>query len=321
MKKSTKIRLITASSLILIGCIIFLGVMSVLNWDFKKLYADKYETNYHKITEKFSNISVDTKTADLEFLLSDNGDCKIECYEEKKAKHSVKVEEDTLIIKIENKKAWYEYIGINFKSPKIMVYLPNKEYSALTVNQSTGRLKLPEGFKFSSIDAKLSTGDVECLASATGLIKLKATTGKLSLKDSVAGAVELSATTGDITVSNLKCEGEFKTATSTGKVNLANLTCEKLVSTASTGNITLNKVIANDKLTIKRSTGDVKLSGSDAAEIFIKTSTGKVTGSLLTDKTFVTKTDTGRIDVPSSKTGGICEINTDTGNIKITIEK
>jgi len=41
---------------------------------------------------------------------------------------------------------------------------------------------------------------------------------------------------------------------------------------------------------------------------------------LLTDKVFITKTDTGSINVPDSITGGRCEIKTDTGDIKITVK-
>ena len=45
MSKITKIWLIIAASFVLIGCIIFGGVMTMLKWDFTKLSTDKYETN------------------------------------------------------------------------------------------------------------------------------------------------------------------------------------------------------------------------------------------------------------------------------------
>ena len=41
MKKSTKAWLITAGSLVLLGCIIFVCTMSVLKWDFQKLSTVK----------------------------------------------------------------------------------------------------------------------------------------------------------------------------------------------------------------------------------------------------------------------------------------
>ena len=88
----------------------------------------------------------------------------------------------------------------------------------------------------------------------------------------------------------------------------------------STGDITLKNVIATEKFSIETDTGDVRFESSDAAEIFIETDTGDIIGSLLTDKIFITHTDTGRVDVPKTVTGGRCEIITDTGDIVLKIK-
>ena len=81
----------------------------------------------------------------------------------------------------------------------------------------------------------------------------------------------------------------------------------------------LKNVIANEKFDIERSTGDVKLELCDAAEILIRTDTGSVTGSLMSDKVFIVSADTGRVNVPKTTSGGVCQITTDTGDIRITI--
>ena len=60
---------------------------------------------------------------------------------------------------------------------------------------------------------------------------------------------------------------------------------------------------------------------SDAEELFIKTDTGDVTGTLLSAKEFVYETDTGRVKLPETTTGGKCEIITDTGDIHIEIKR
>ena len=90
--------------------------------------------------------------------------------------------------------------------------------------------------------------------------------------------------------------------------------------TGTTGNIALDNVIAADKLSITRSTGNVSFDGSDAAEITVRTDTGNITGRLLTDKVFIAASDTGSVEVPRTVTGGRCEIDTDTGNIRIEID-
>ena len=111
MKKSTKAWLITAGSLVLLGCIIFVCTMSVLKWDFQKLSTVKYETNTYDVTDAFNDISLTTDTADIIFALSDDGKCRVECYEEENAKHSVTVENNELVVKINEQKSWYDYIG------------------------------------------------------------------------------------------------------------------------------------------------------------------------------------------------------------------
>ena len=100
MKKTTKVWLTIAGVLVLVGCIIFAGVMTMLKWDFTKLSTVKYETNVYEIAEAFRDISITTDTADVRFVPSGDGKCTVECYEAENAKHSVAVENGTLTLKI-----------------------------------------------------------------------------------------------------------------------------------------------------------------------------------------------------------------------------
>ena len=118
---------------------------------------------------------------------------------------------------------------------------------------------------------------------------------------------------------DVSCTGEVSVNVSTGKAYLTDFKCKSIISDGNTGDIYLDNVIAEEKLSIKRSTGDIRFNGSDAAEIFVETDTGNVTGTFLTDKVFIAQTDTGRVDVPKTTSGGRCEIITDTGNIKISV--
>lgn len=83
--------------------------------------------------------------------------------------------------------------------------------------------------------------------------------------------------------------------------------------------MTLKNVIAAETFSIERSTGKVRFDGCDAAEILVKTGTGDVKGTLLSEKIFIARSNTGRVDVPQTVTGGRCEIITSTGDIEIHI--
>lgn len=317
MRTRTKVWLIIAASLVLIGCIIFGGVMSMLKWDFAKLSTSKYESNDYEIREDYKHISIITNTADIVFVPSESPMTWVSCYEQKSNMHSVSVKDGTLEIDIVDTRKWYEYIGINFGTPKITVCIPQGEYGKLSIKSSTGDVEIPEGFKFESIDISESTGNVTNYASALEGVKIKTTTGNICVEKASAGAIDLSVSTGKVTVSGVTCDGEVTVGVSTGKVMLSDTQCKSVISSGSTGDIILSNVIATERFSIERSTGDVRFDGCDAADLFVKTDTGDVSGSLLTDKVFIAKTDTGDVDVPKTATGGRCEITTDTGDIEI----
>ena len=213
MKKSI-IWIVTISVLLLIAGIVLYSLAR----------SCKSETHEYEILENFKDIKITTDTADIQFILSQKPNSFIVCEEEKNAKHSVIVKENTLRIEVDDNKKWYEYLDINFCTPKITVYLGKSEWSNISLETDTG-------------------------------------------------------------------------------------------------NILLDNIIATGKLSIETDTGNVNLEACDASEVFIKTDTGHIKGGLLSEKVFIAHTDTGRIDVPKTVTGGRCEVETDTGDIKITIQK
>ena len=302
MSKCAKIWLIIVSSLVVLGCGFFAGVMTMLDWDFTKLSTVKYETNEHQIEKDYKSISVITDTADIVFVPSTNMETSVVCREQNNMKHSVTVQDDTLVIEVADTRKWYEHIGIFFSSPKITVYIPSGEYALLSVKGDTGDVEIPNAFNFDSIDISVSTGDIKNYACASDNIKIKTTTG-------------------DITVSDITCEGDVNIQVSTGDARLDDISCKSVISSGSTGDISLKNVISTEKYSIERSTGDVQLDRCDAAEIYIKTDTGDVRGTLLSEKIFIVATDTGRVNVPKTITGGRCEITTNTGDIRIKTEK
>lgn len=320
MNNAKKIWLIVAASLVVFGLLTVFVVMSIFGWDFGKLSSVKYETNTHVITDEFEKISIDTTTADIVFVPSADGERRVECYEMKKAKHMVFVEDGTLNVKVEDTRKWYDYIGINFGSAKITVYIPADEYNSLYVNSATGDVEIPNNFSFGSIDVSVRTGDVKCMASASGEMKIETTTGDITVGDVRAAAASLFVTTGDVRVSSLSVDGDIVIGVGTGDVRLSNVTCKNLVSRGSTGDITLNRVIVNENLSIHRGTGNVIFDSCDSSELYIKTTTGDVLGSLLSEKIFLATATTGDVDVPKTVNGGRCEINTTTGDIRITIK-
>jgi len=316
MRKQT-IWLIIAASLIVIGGVIFVMAMSAHGWDFKGLSTTAYETNIHTIAEEYHDITVITDTAHVTLKPSDT--TTVTCYEASNAKHTVSVVDGVLTVKLVNKKQWYEYIGIHFRTPTLTLAVPQGTYGALTVTASTGDVTIPREFTFENVDITESTGAATVEASVTGQMKLHASTGAVCVSNAAVGALDLRVSTGVVTVKNVTCAGDARVVVSTGKTTLDDVTCRSLYSEGSTGDLTLKNVVAAETFSLERSTGNITFDNADAAEIAAKTDTGDVTGSLRTEKVFITETDTGRVEVPKTITGGRCEITTDTGDIRMTV--
>jgi DUF4097 and DUF4098 domain-containing protein YvlB len=322
MKASTKIWLIAAAALILVGALILCCVMIETKGEFMKLNTDNYETNHYAVEEEFSGIKTITDTADIEFVLSDDGKVKVTCYEKSKIRHSVSVKDGVLMIEAVDTRKWYDHIQLwGFENSKITVYLPEGEYGDLTVKASTGDVKMPKALCFETMDISLSTGDVESHSSSLGTMKIQTKTGDISVSGVKAGAMEISVSTGDITVKGAECADGFAVKVSTGKTRLSDVTCTDLTSQGGTGDLTMENTVAAGAFEIKRTTGSVRFEACDAAEITVTTGTGDVKGSLASEKIFITKSKSGDIHVPETTSGGKCKVTTNTGDIIIDIAK
>lgn len=300
MKKQSKFWLITAFILITIGFSSFFILSLFIKFDYTKLSTVTYKTQTHDVNCGFTDILINVDTADVEFKLSSNDKCSVTCFESEKEPHTVKVEDKKLIINYSDNRNVLDYISIQFSKPKLTINLTKQQYNSLTVKCSTGDVIVANDFSFNEVDITVSTGDVKLNANSSE-VKITSSTGRISVKDINANNLTLSASTGDI--------------------DLKGVNCTNLTISLSTGELEMRNVIATEKFNIKTTTGDVDFESCDASEIYIKTTTGDVEGSLLSGKTFTVNTTTGKKRVPSSTSGGKCEITTSTGDVEIMIKQ
>lgn len=280
MANNKKTWLWVALALLLTGLTVFVIAMSVNGWNFRKLSTTNYQTNTYEIHESFEQIFVETDTADVVFLVADDGKCKVVCVEENSLNHTVQAKNGKLTIRKTNTKKWYHHISpFHFDSTKISVYLPQTTYDTLSVETDTGDVQI-EGFAFTKLAVETDTGDIR-------------------LKNISANAVNLSVETGDI--------------------KLSHLTVKTLGIESDTGDVELNDTVAETTLQIETDTGDVELTRCDAGNIFIETDTGDVSGTLLSGKSFTAISRTGDVEVPPSTTENPCTILSDTGDIEISL--
>lgn len=338
MGKAMKILFFGSAFAVALMVLWFLFLLVLNGFSLTALAGGEFKTEEHEISDGFQNISLNTKTGDITLLPSEDGKCRVVCYEREKTGSLVTLLGDTLVVKPNDTRAWYEKM-FSFGNAKITLYLPQREYSALTVSGSTGDVKINDGINVKTLTVTQSTGDVVIGKISVGEASVTVSTGDILLNGiSSEKDVKATSSTGDITLKNINCGGDIEVKLSTGDAVFTDVFANSIITSASTGDAALTGVKARGDITLKRSTGvvkltdtvceklsvttdtgDVRLTKSDAKEISIHTDTGDVSGSLLSEKVFITKTGTGRVSVPKTTEGGQCQITTDTGNIRISI--
>ena len=132
--------------------------------------------------------------------------------------------------------------------------------------------------------------------------------------------LSIKCNTGNIDISAVSFK-DINIKQNTGKINLFSLTPNTLTINTRTGKNNLENVIIKEKLHITTNTGKISLDKCDAGEIYIKSNTGNVYGNILTDKAFVIKCKTGKINIPDTFSNNKCEIISNTGNIYFETKK
>ena len=339
MKKSVWISLIVAGACILAGLACIAVGHAMGGHYFMKA---NIESKDYAVTEDFQHIRVDTVSADVTFVLSEGGTCRVVTKDDGRMDYTVGVIDATLTVSAEVKEPWYKRPFSLFggaEDASVTIYLPAKAYQSLTAKTTSGDIETESRMIISGdVSLTVTTGDIEWQGGSESL-SAKATTGDISLENvTVTEGITAETTTGDISLtrvtgSSLKVHvgtgdikladsamtGQITAETTTGDISLTHITCDSLDAQTTTGCIELTDTVATGQVSAKTGSGDICLTRADAATLSLKTTSGSVTGSLRTPKVFYTDTTSGSVDVPRSTEGGLCEVKTTSGDIRLTI--
>ncbi len=315
-------KIILVPILLGIGLVVAGGAIAAVGINKGATY--KTETKTHSLEgESITGFQIELETSDLEFIPTTDGVYKVVCQENEKTPHTVEVVDHVLTIKGSNTMKWYEQaFTFDFTRKKVSVYLPSGVYDNFSLDGETGNVKVPHDFSFLSADIKTSTGGIVWKANVAETLNIKASTGNVAVEGIEAKAVKLKSSTGWQSLIDCKIAGEVNLEPSTGDIVTQGLRADSLTINGSTTNLRIEDTILTGAYFSDTSTGGVTFKDSDAATLKVKTSTGDVKGSLLTGKTFKAHSSTGSINIPpDSPDGGLCQIDTSTGDIRITISE
>ena len=309
----------------------------------------------------FDSVTVDTIAANVSFVYAEDGVCRVEVRDRESITYTAEIMDNTLLIRAEDHRSWWDHIQFfgTSQNPTVTVYLPAKSLKSLSVDVASGDVSIPRDFAFSgNVELSAGSGDLTLLASVEGDTSLETTTGDITVEGkhktvtaaattgditlrhvdakeltvsvttgsihvqkAVAVAVTAAAGTGDVILEDVITDDAIRVTTTTGDQQLLRVLCGSMTLRTGSGCVTLTESVALGHAAVKTTTGDVTFVRSDAVTLSVDVTTGDVTGSLLTSKIFSVASTSGSVNVPRSSVGGLCEIKTTSGSVRITIEE
>lgn len=203
MKKSIKILIIVAVSLLVAGAIVMTIGFATTGFNFKN--PSGYEEKTYNVEQQFSKVTVSEIERDVRFAISSDGSVKIKTYETEKLKLDVKVEDGVLKITRVDEKKWYEFIGVNFGWSDYMattVYLPAGEYDALNLSVVSGDVNIPNNFTFETAIINSVSGDVKMNANCKVKLEINTVSGEIDVSGVTAQEIKMNSVSGDIEIEN-----------------------------------------------------------------------------------------------------------------------
>ncbi len=315
MKKAMKI----AAWLLAIGLVIFLIGVIAMGGDFRKASTVKVEKRQQRIEEEFSEIFIDVEAGDVRIQPALDNLCKADVAEYEKCGYEISVEEGVLKIIERDARKWYECIGLFVEGMKCTLSLPQDAYQTLTVGVDSGDITVASGLTFADVKLTNSSGEIEMRAKATNTLTVAASSGDIEISGGTMSALIAKSASGDIEIDNLSASGNISVSSSSGDIELTGVRAGSLTAKNSSGSVKLDDVISQGKTDVQTSSGSVKFTRCDGESFAVRTSSGGVNGTVLTTKRFVARSSSGNINVPTHTEGGLFEVETSSGNIRLSV--
>lgn len=260
MKKGVVAWLVVALVLLVVGGALFaLGFSGLsvntaadINMSLNNRYIDRDET----IRESFTGVLVDTEDCDVTLVSCPETESpRVVIRELEKTPHSIAVENGVLKIKMQDKRGWLDFVGVNLSNMSITLYLPQKQYASVNISTATGGVEIGENISAEEAKITSDTGSISCSAMAVDRLEGKSNTGKIRIQACAPETLQLTANTGDVEVMGMAACDSLTAKSDTGKVLLKDVACKTLDAKTATGDVELQQVTAHVQMQLSSETG------------------------------------------------------------------
>ena len=306
MHKGTKIAIIIAAVLLVVGCVMAGIGYTVIGGNITVDYEqkDKYEKRF---SDEVNKIEVELRSERVELYVISGDEYVVEYYDNARKYLDVELDGDILRVARNNVRVkWYENIHIGFEEPivDVRIGVPTEFYGEVELNAGSGGISV-EGLTLEK-PLQVSVGSGGIGINNVYCSELTASTGSGGMKiDGVTVIKDASITAGSggIRIEELRCGEKFKAEAGSGAIRLEDCSADTVRLKTASGSINFEDFSYDSSAYISAGSGGVR---------------GELTGRER-DYSIRSDTDSGSCNLPERTDNGkkILDVSTGSGSIKI----
>lgn len=320
MKKFIKVSLIIASALLFLGlCLCALGyalggvdAFFVNNEDYKSVTAT---------FDEVYSVEVDSVSADVRLISATSDEVKVTYPDTKMFGYRAESDNGKLEIRYEEKRHWYEYIGISFSDEDVVIVieLPQEVYEAININTTSGDISVSEGLVAKTCAFNTTSGELRAELNANELV-VNTTSGDVVLSTDVKHFATVNTTSGDVTAGGTF--SDIKLSSTSGDTHLSNISAKNVTVSSTSGEVEFSDMIVSGDVSVNTLSGDVSFAHVNAENYSVETTSGDVRGTITEPKIFDVNTTSGEFVTPHvDNAKGFFRADTTSGDVIIEIKK
>ncbi|WP_150285256.1 DUF4097 family beta strand repeat-containing protein [Rummeliibacillus sp. TYF-LIM-RU47] len=184
-------------------------------------YSQEEITSEKKVSsDLLEEIQISADNASVEVLPTSDTETKVQLVTKgvdvSKLDFTAKVEGKKLIIRLKDKRTFY--IGFNIQSSHLYVYVPQKLYHSIMIDNDNGKVKMSE-LNVKNLNVQTDNGRIELNKIESENVDVRSANGKLNLNE-VEGNIKGSANNGKIVLATKDLDRNIQLESDNGKISI-----------------------------------------------------------------------------------------------------
>lgn len=171
-------------------------------------------------SDMVEEIQISADNASVEVLPTSDTETKVQLVTKgvdvSKLDFTAEVEGKKLIIRLKDKRTFY--IGFNIQSSHLYVYVPQKLYHSIVIDNDNGKVKMSE-LNVKNLNVQTDNGRIELNKIVSENVDVRSANGKLNLNE-VEGNIKGSANNGKIVLATKDLDRNIKLESDNGKISI-----------------------------------------------------------------------------------------------------